>query len=80
MAQKSSPLHPYYPLGVLIPDYVENTISTFTILAWFTAACTIILGSSLVVIRSIKPKLSNGDIATSLWFVLCAFIHLGIEG
>jgi hypothetical protein len=78
MATESS--HPYYPLGVSIPNYVENTISTPAILIYFVAACATLMLTSYGVIKTTKPRLGTGDVATALWFILCGCIHIGIEG
>ncbi|RYO81336.1 hypothetical protein DL766_004487 [Monosporascus sp. MC13-8B] len=75
-----TPIHPYYPLGVAIPDYVANTLSTPTIIAIFATACSVALLPAFFLIRRARPNLSSGELATALWFVLCGCIHLILEG
>ena len=82
------PLHPYHPLGVAIPGYVANEMATITILAYFAVGCTLILGTTAIVVRKYavprytegRASISNGEVATAMWFVLCGFIHIGMEG
>lgn len=73
-------LTPFYPFGVTIPGYIENTLSVYEILAIFVALCTVVLGSTLTISRWTRPDLSTGEHATVLWFVLCGCIHLFFEG
>ncbi|ROW11849.1 hypothetical protein VPNG_04949 [Cytospora leucostoma] len=75
-----APLHPYYPLGVVIADYVAPTLSTIEILAIFTATCLSILTPTWFYIRRQNHRINGKDTAATLWFVLCGFIHLGLEG
>ncbi|KAJ8121913.1 hypothetical protein ONZ43_g1756 [Nemania bipapillata] len=76
----NTPLHPYYPLGVAIPGYVAKTLTTQEILAIFTATCLGILIPTWLYIRHIRRDLPSSEVLTALWFVLCGFIHLGLEG
>lgn len=80
MAANVTATHPYYPLGVDIPGYVANTLSTQTILAIFSTACAGALLPALFLIRRAAPKLSTADLTTAMWFVLCGCIHLVLEG
>lgn len=73
-------LHPYHPLGVSIPDYAANTLSTVQILAIFSATCLSILAPTWFYAKRSRPDLATGQALTVLWFVLCGFIHLGLEG
>ncbi|KAH7033514.1 3-beta-hydroxysteroid-Delta(8),Delta(7)-isomerase [Microdochium trichocladiopsis] len=85
------PLHPYHPLGVAIPGYLANEMATIEILAYFVVGCTLILGSTMYLVRRFgvaRPGakgtsgggISNLEVATAMWFVLCGFIHIGMEG
>lgn len=76
----AAPLHPYYPLGVVIPGYVAPSMSTVEILAKFTLTCLSILLPTFVFVYSRKRPISRPDTVATLWFVLCGFIHLGLEG
>ncbi|KAJ0107550.1 hypothetical protein J7T55_007740 [Diaporthe amygdali] len=72
--------HPYYPLGVMIPGYVAPTLSRLEILVIFTITCLSILTPTWFFLSRQKRQLHRQDKATALWFVLCGFIHLGLEG
>jgi len=80
MAANDTSTHPYYPLGVEIPDFVANTLSTSTIITIFSAACASALLPALLLIRRAAPKLSFDELMTALWFMLCGCIHLVLEG
>ncbi|KAI0099473.1 3-beta-hydroxysteroid-Delta(8),Delta(7)-isomerase [Daldinia grandis] len=75
-----TPLHPYYPLGVVIADYAAKTLSTQEILGIFAGTCICILGPTWFYLRHARRNLPLSDVVTTLWFVLCGFIHLGLEG
>lgn len=92
-AAAMDPLHPYHPLGVAIPGYVANEMATVTILAYFAVGCSLVLGATaVVVLKYAVPRyaageqgrggrrISTGEVATAMWFVLCGFIHIGMEG
>lgn len=70
--------HPFYPLGVAIPAYVTNTLSTPVILAWFAGISAMIIFPILAITK--YKNLPTGGAATVVWFVLCGFIHLFLEG
>lgn len=74
------PLHPYHPLGVAIPGYMANDMATVEILAYFIVTCSVILGSTLVIVSRARANITTREIATAMWFVLCGFIHIGMEG
>lgn len=76
----NTPLHPYYPLGVSIPDYVAKVLTTQEILAIFTATGLGILVPTWLYTRRTRHDLPSSEVLTVLWFVLCGFIHLGLEG
>ncbi|KAF2143541.1 uncharacterized protein K452DRAFT_267682 [Aplosporella prunicola CBS 121167] len=76
----SSPLHPYYPLGVVIPSYVTNSLSTPALLAIFATGCAAILLPTYLLIQTKRPGVSNTETAIALWFILCGFIHFFFEG
>ncbi|WYZ44859.1 hypothetical protein EsH8_VIII_000175 [Colletotrichum jinshuiense] len=76
----SIPLHPYYPADVVLPGYVANKLGSLALQASFAAGATAILAPTHQIIRRANPKLSKGEVATALWFVLCGFIHFFFEG
>lgn len=79
-AEMALPLHPFYPLGVVVPGYVANTMSATVILSIFYATCATILGVAYVLTRRAQRTLTTGETWTALWFVLCGTIHLFLEG
>ncbi|KAF3352479.1 Coiled-coil domain-containing protein [Verticillium dahliae VDG1] len=74
------PVHPFHPLDAIVNDYVENTMSTLTILTIFASTCVAILLPTLLLIRRLRPNLSTGDVSTAMWFIVSGSIHLGLEG
>ncbi|KAH7363294.1 3-beta-hydroxysteroid-Delta(8),Delta(7)-isomerase [Plectosphaerella cucumerina] len=72
--------HPFYPLGVAIPNYSANTMSTPVILAWFCGIGATIILPTLAIAKSKRPGIPKSELATAAWFVLCAFIHFFLEG
>ncbi|KAL9944892.1 hypothetical protein D7B24_009410 [Verticillium nonalfalfae] len=74
------PIHPFHPLDAIVNDYVENTMSTLTILTIFASTCVAILLPTLLLIRRLRPNLSTGDVSTAMWFIVSGSIHLGLEG
>jgi cholestenol delta-isomerase len=79
-AHGADALHPYFPLGVVIPGYVGNSLSAQALVSSFAAGCAVIFLSTYYVIQLTRPTLSYGGVATTLWFVLCGCIHLFFEG
>jgi cholestenol Delta-isomerase len=79
-ARPELPPHPYFPVGVNIPDYVANEMTTVEIMSMFAVGCVAILLIAYSASRKIRPNLANIDLATTLWFVLSGSIHLGMEG
>lgn len=79
-ADFETPLHPYYPLGVVVAEYVAPTLSTLEILAIFTVTCLSILTPTWFFVSRQQRQIDGKDTAITLWFVLCGFIHLGLEG
>jgi cholestenol delta-isomerase len=73
-------LHPYFPLGIEIPGYQANALSAGTLVSTFVAGCAAIFLVTYSIIQMTRPSLSYGGIATTMWFVLCGFIHLFFEG
>lgn len=74
------PLHPYFPIGLALPTYAANSLPASTLVPIFAAGCAFIFLTTYITIQQTRPGLSNGAIATALWFVLCGFIHLFFEG
>ncbi|KAF3766738.1 hypothetical protein M406DRAFT_29095, partial [Cryphonectria parasitica EP155] len=73
-------LHPYYPPGVVIQGYVANTLSTPAILMYFCSLCAAALSPAFFLINRRRSGLPSSELATALWFVLCGYIHIVVEG
>ncbi|KKA27920.1 hypothetical protein TD95_003806, partial [Thielaviopsis punctulata] len=69
---------PYYPIGVEIPHYVPNTMSTMEILLSFGGSLALVLVPGFIVAR--RFQLSGYETWTMLWFILSGCIHLILEG
>ena len=63
--------HPFYPLEANIVGYLANQYSTLTLLGIFAAGCVGILGTTHLLVGRFNPRLSNGEKAAILWFILC---------
>jgi len=74
------PLHPYYPLDVELVGYMANKWDTLTLVSMFAAGCAGIFAVTYLITTRIRPHMSNADLSTIMWFVLCGFIHLFFEG
>lgn len=65
------PMHPYYPLGVAIPNYEANTATVPTlILSLGGMLASVMLLMSTVALR-VNPTLTKSSLAVICWFVLC---------
>ncbi|KAK8113700.1 emopamil binding protein [Apiospora kogelbergensis] len=68
------PMHPYYPLGVAIPNYEANTATVPTlILSLGGMLASVMLLMSTVALR-VNPTLTKSSLAVICWFVLCYFV------
>ncbi|OCK76156.1 EBDP4, emopamil-binding protein [Lepidopterella palustris CBS 459.81] len=74
------PAHPYYPVEVEIAGYLANHWDTMTLVSMFSAGCAAIFAVTYVIVRRIRSNISNSDMSTIMWFVLCGCIHLFFEG
>ncbi|KAI8959755.1 EBP-domain-containing protein [Daldinia sp. FL1419] len=74
------PLHPYYPVGVTIPNYASNEASVPVLLASLSGMLAFaLLGASALALR-VNPKLSNTNLVRFCWFVLNGCLHCFFEG
>jgi len=73
-------LHPYYPLHIEIAGYAANEWSVPALLSIFFGVCGALFTSTYFVAKSLQPRLSRGELATIMWFVLSGCIHLFFEG
>ncbi|KAF5023390.1 hypothetical protein F66182_4547 [Fusarium sp. NRRL 66182] len=79
-ATAEAPLHPFFPLDVLLPDYAANTMDARALVGTFAAGTVAIWTVTNLVIQATRPTMSKGDRAATMWFVLCGCIHLFFEG
>jgi cholestenol delta-isomerase len=68
--------HPYYPPEVLIPSYVANSYSAYSLLSALITAEALCLTTTFFVIKRWRPSISQADILTALWFVLCTLFYI----
>ncbi|OPB41551.1 Emopamil-binding [Trichoderma guizhouense] len=75
--------HPYYPLGVSIPDYRPNDLPLSLSLPVFGALigsvvvpAYLLAGSGSGSRRRVRPI----DRFAASWFALCGFLHIAFEG
>ena len=64
------PLHPFYPLGVEIANYVANDMDALELLAKFLSGWVVILGATWWAVGKYSPQLTKLDKLIMLWFVL----------
>ncbi|RVX70886.1 hypothetical protein B0A52_06043 [Exophiala mesophila] len=73
-------VHPFYPLGVEIVNYLANEKDVIQLLTSFAS----LVGSILLVAwygaTKFAPHLKASDQLAVLWFVLCGMIHFFFEG
>ncbi|CZR52284.1 related to emopamil-binding protein [Phialocephala subalpina] len=72
--------HPYYPLNVSIPGYIANTTEPLALVSVFASSCALVFATTWLIVKNTRPSLSTSDFLTIIWFVMCGFIHLVIEG
>jgi len=66
------PSHPFYPLELVMENYVQNTWTITGILVVFFVACAAVMFTTHQVIRAFSPDMRKSDHACMLWFVVCA--------
>lgn len=67
------PLHPYYPLGVAIPNYEANSATVPALLmslGGLLASVMLLMGT---LARRVNPSLPKSKLAVFCWFVLCKY-------
>ncbi|KAL5343577.1 3-beta-hydroxysteroid-Delta(8),Delta(7)-isomerase [Aspergillus crustosus] len=73
-------LHSYYPVGVIIPNYVLNEWTTLTLVSIFAIACIAIFAITSSIATNVNPRIRKTELSTALWFALCGAIHSILEG
>jgi cholestenol delta-isomerase len=79
-AVPTMPAHPYYPLEAEIVGYLANQYSVPMLLVLFASGCAAIISTTFLLVKQIRKTISNGELATIMWFTLCGFIHFFFEG
>ncbi|KAH7117193.1 3-beta-hydroxysteroid-Delta(8),Delta(7)-isomerase, partial [Dactylonectria estremocensis] len=74
------PQHPFFPVHVKVPGYVALSTPPAVLLTIFFGGLAGILATSKISLKRSHPTLSNGEVWTASWFILCGFIHLFFEG
>lgn len=74
--------HPYYPQDISLSGgvFTRNTLDAVGLVLAFAAGCTVILGSTVLIVGRVNPGLKLTDKALILWFVLSGTIHFFFEG
>lgn len=72
--------HPFFPIDAYVPDYVATSTPTAILLTIFFGTVAAILALSKVSLTHFNRNLSNSDLWTTSWFILCGFIHTFFEG
>ncbi|KAG0238215.1 hypothetical protein BGW42_006495 [Actinomortierella wolfii] len=74
--------HPYYPRDLVLDHYVPNTNTMMeTLIKMFSVFGAIISGSLMISYRKRHSTIQGmGNQLTFVWFMMCGFIHLGLEG
>ncbi|KAI0128446.1 Emopamil binding protein-domain-containing protein [Xylariales sp. AK1849] len=73
-------MHPYYPLGVAIPNYAANTTPVPVLLAALGGMLGSVLLATSTLALKFSPTLKRSDLAVFCWFVLCGSLHCFFEG
>ncbi|GFO36735.1 3-beta-hydroxysteroid-delta(8),delta(7)-isomerase-like protein [Plakobranchus ocellatus] len=76
----SSAKHPYYPKGLKLPHYVENTRSSGEILTLFSSIVLIVAILAWIITGQRTQKFCLLRRLVLCWFMVCAFIHTVLEG
>ncbi|RPA97302.1 Emopamil-binding protein [Choiromyces venosus 120613-1] len=72
--------HPFYPLGLSLPHYVPNTLSSLELVSTFAAGTLVIFAGARILVNTVNKKPASSEKIVCLWFALCGFIHLFFEG
>ncbi|QYT00600.1 EXPERA domain-containing protein [Trichoderma simmonsii] len=75
--------HPYYPLGVSIPNYRPNDLPLFLSLPVFGALIGSIVVPAYLLAGSgagSRRRVRTIDRFAASWFALCGFLHIAFEG
>ncbi|KAI9289010.1 Emopamil-binding protein [Umbelopsis sp. AD052] len=71
--------HPYYPPDLQINNYIANSLSTNTLLAWVTATVVIWFTTMYLISGTAVHMKPGKDRLIFCWFSLCALTHCCFE-
>ncbi|KAJ9504190.1 hypothetical protein LTR99_005881 [Exophiala xenobiotica] len=74
------PIHPFYPVGVEVANFIANDKTVVQLLATFAVGCAAVLGATWLLAGRLAPRLKATDKAAVLWFCLTGVIHFFFEG
>jgi cholestenol delta-isomerase len=81
MTTNTGPLHPYWPRHLRLDDFVPNDRPTWHILVGlFSVTGVLVMTTWLLSGRASVVPLGTWRRLSLCWFVVCAFIHMVIEG
>ena len=63
-------VHPFYPVGVEIANFIANDISVGQLLGIFASGCAVILAATWFLASKVTPQLKKKDKLIILWFCL----------
>jgi hypothetical protein len=64
------PIHPFYPVGVEVANFIANDKTVVQLLATFAIGCAAVLGATWLLAGRLAPRLKATDKAAVLWFCL----------
>ncbi|KDD76355.1 hypothetical protein H632_c256p1 [Helicosporidium sp. ATCC 50920] len=71
--------HPYYPLGLHLPNYVPMGVDYVYILGIFAVATLVVIGVTWI-ISGRRKGITTTDRMIACWFAVSGTIHLVVEG
>ncbi|KAH9493004.1 hypothetical protein Btru_022896 [Bulinus truncatus] len=72
--------HPYLPKDLKLPHYISNVKSTTEILAILAIASGLVVVVSWIITGKRREQFCIKRRVALCWFMLCAFIHIVLEG
>ncbi|KAK3391951.1 Emopamil binding protein-domain-containing protein [Sordaria brevicollis] len=72
--------HPYYPQGVVVPNYAPNTLQLPMVLGAFGGGVALLMVAAVAVGKKVNKRLTWKDAGALAWFTLCGFLHCVFEG
>ena len=72
--------HPYYPRNLKLPHYIANDRSGAEILTLFAAVVAVVAIVTWIITGQRAQKFCILRRLVLCWFMICAFIHIVVEG